>query len=137
MCRDEYAFNTYDGMETAVSNNIPEEIVAGMLQSSAQMFDMCSYWGAGSAAAIENQAVVSNIPTLILVGEFDTATPPAWAQLTASTLSNSYVFEFPGSGHSLLTMVPCSMEITADFLKNPMSKPSGSCIQDIEWPYFE
>jgi len=137
MCHDEFAFGSYDATETAVSNQIPEEIVAGLLQSSAQMFDLCDYWGAGLAKAIEDQAVVSDIPTLILVGEFDTATPPVWAELTAATLSNSYLFQFPGSGHSLLTMVPCSATIAADFLADPMSQPNDSCIQDIEWPYFE
>ena len=82
-------------------------------------------------------AVSSDIPTLILVGQYDVATPPRWATLTARTLSQSYLFEFPGAGHSLLSSVECAIDMTADFLNDPDVEPDDGCIDDIEWPYFE
>jgi pimeloyl-ACP methyl ester carboxylesterase len=86
---------------------------------------------------VQNQAVTSSIPTLILVGEFDTATPPQWARLTGQTLSNSFLFEFPGAGHSLLTTTDCSVDIITEFLDEPDTEPDRTCIGSIEWPYFE
>ena len=88
-------------------------------------------------AGVDNTAVSSNIPTLILVGQYDVATPPRWATLTAATLPNSTVVLVPGAGHSLLSSVECTIAITDDFLANPNQAPDTSCLADIEWPYFE
>ena len=86
---------------------------------------------------VDNTAVSSSIPTLILSGQYDVATPPRWANLAAQTLGNSYLFVFPGAGHSLLSGVECAISISATFLDNPEQAPNGACISDIEWPYFE
>ncbi|MCA9989721.1 MAG: alpha/beta hydrolase [Anaerolineales bacterium] len=137
MCHDEYSFGDYGRTEDAVAGRLPQEVEGGLLQSSFEFFQMCSFWGAGAANSVENMAVSSNIPTLILVGEFDTATPPHWATLTAQSLSNSYVFVFPGAGHSLLTTTACSVDIITEFLNDPATEPDRTCIDNIEWPYFE
>jgi pimeloyl-ACP methyl ester carboxylesterase len=137
MCHDEYAFGDYERTEEAVTGRLPAEIEGGLLQSSAEIFQMCDFWGAGVADGVQNTAVSSDIPTLILVGEFDTATPPQWATITAQSLSNSFVFEFPGAGHSLLTTTDCSVDIITAFLADPGTEPDRTCINNVEWPYFE
>lgn len=86
---------------------------------------------------VDNTAVTGSIPTLILAGQYDVATPPRWARLTAQTLSQAYLFEFPGAGHSLLSSVDCAISMTNDLLENPEQEPDSSCIDEIEWPYFE
>ncbi len=106
-------------------------------QASYEFFQLCDFWDSGEAGRVEDTAVSSNIPTLILVGEFDTATPPQWAHLAAETLPNSYVFVFPGAGHSLLTTTDCSVDIITAFLNDPNTEPSRNCMNSIEWPYFE
>ena len=108
---------------------------AVVLQDIAFMVDTCAHWN--PMAAVDNTAVVSDIPTLILAGQYDTATPPWWADLTAETLSDSLVFVFPGMGHSILSASDCGIAITGDFLDDPWSEPDASCIDDIEWPWFE
>ena len=137
MCHDEYSFSDYESVENAVVGQLPEELEGGFLQLAFETFQMCNFWGAGKAESVENSAVVSSIPTLILVGEFDTATPPQWARLTAQTLNNSFLFVFPGAGHSLLTTADCSVDIIDDFLTNPGVEPDRTCINNIEWPYYE
>ena len=93
--------------------------------------------------AIENEPVSSQVPALILAGEYDTATPPAFGRLAQSTLPNSYFFQFPGFGHVELfeqaapTGPPaCAMRIMAQFLDDPTHEPDGSCIAAIGQLHF-
>ena len=135
ICHDEMARGDYERVETAVVGSIPVELEGALLQNTYDIAQLCEYWN--PMDSVDNTAVSSSIPTLILVGQYDVATPPRWARLTAQTLSNAYLFEFPGAGHSLLSSVDCSISITNDFLENPGQAPNSSCINDIEWPYFE
>jgi pimeloyl-ACP methyl ester carboxylesterase len=137
ICRDEYVFNDYETVEAAVVGSVPVELEAALLEPVADLFRVCSFWQAGAAGAIENDPVFSDIPTLILAGQYDLATPADWAYLAAETLANAFVFEFPGAGHSLLSGVSCAVDITAQFLDQPDAAPDAGCIDEIEWPYFE
>lgn len=56
------------------------------------IFPLCAAWGAKPADPVENEPVISDIPTLILEGDYDPATPPAWGQLAAETLNQAYYF---------------------------------------------
>ena len=78
--------------------NLPVELEGALLQSTFDLVSLCEYWN--PMTAVDNMAVSSPIPTLILVGQYDVATPPRWATLTAATLPNSYLFLVPGAGHS-------------------------------------
>ena len=137
ICHDEYVFGDYDTAEARLITEAPEALEAILLQPVADFFHTCSYWAAGEAGPVENEPVFSSIPTLILAGQYDSATPPEWAQLTASTLSNAFIYEFPGAGHSLLSADGCAIDITAEFLDSPRQIPDSSCIANIDWPYFE
>ena len=135
ICHDEYALGDYERVETAVVGNIPQELEGALLQATFDLTSLCEYWNPMNS--VDNTAVSSSIPTLILVGQYDVATPPRWATLTAATLSNSHLVLVPGAGHSLLSSVECTITITDDFLANPDQAPDTSCLNDIEWPYFE
>ena len=96
---------------------------------------MCAEWGAKSAAAIENQPVVSDIPTLILAGDNDPITPPAWGKLAAQTLSHSYFFEFPWVGHAVLgagVWGSCSQSIISAFIADPNSASDATCLSKLK-----
>lgn len=132
MCHDEFVFGDIDAAEDVVTQMLPEELHAGMFYSgTVNQYDSCQLWEAGVAAPSEDAAVVSAIPTLILVGEFDPATPPEWAELTKETLSNGYLFELPGLGHSLTAELPCPVGMMTAFINNPNAAPDSSCIADL------
>ncbi len=135
ICYDEYALGDYDRVEEAIIGTIPVELEGALLQTTLSLTQLCAYWSPRNA--VDNTAVSSDIPTLILSGQYDVATPPRWASLTAGTLSNAYLFEFPGAGHSLLSDVECAINITSNFLEQPDQSPNGACINEIEWPFFE
>jgi pimeloyl-ACP methyl ester carboxylesterase len=135
ICHDEFATGDYERVETAVVGTIPTELEGALLQNTYDQMQLCALWN--PKTAVDNTAVSSSIPTLILVGQYDVATPPRWATLTAATLSNAYLFEAPGAGHSILSTVECSLTIANDFLNEPGVEPNGRCLDDIECPYFE
>jgi pimeloyl-ACP methyl ester carboxylesterase len=71
---------------------------------------------------------VSDVPTLILAGAFDPITPPAWGQMTAGHLTNSYYFEFRGNGHWVTRSSRCALSIALAFWDNPLNQPDASCL---------
>jgi pimeloyl-ACP methyl ester carboxylesterase len=93
---------------------------------------ICQLWGAGQADPPEYQPVQSDIPTLLLNGgDFDSATPPYYAKLAASTLTHGYLFEFPVYGH-VVSYEECPMAMMNDFLNDPSSAPDSSCMTKIK-----
>ncbi len=129
ICHDEYALGDYERVETAVIGNIPVELEGALLQSTFDLVSLCEYWN--PMTAVDNMAVSSPIPTLILVGQYDVATPPRWATLTAATLPNSYLFLVPGAGHSLLSSVECTVSLGDAFSENSNYSPVAVCRDEI------
>lgn len=92
------------------------------------MFTICDYWQSITPAAVENEPVHSDLPTLILAGEYDPITPPQWGLLASQTLSQSYFYEFRGLGHSVFASDECPMIMTLDFLNDPFTPPNAACM---------
>jgi pimeloyl-ACP methyl ester carboxylesterase len=99
-------------------------------------FDVCSLWDIPSANARESQAVVSDIPTLILSGHFDPVTPPMYARLTAQTLSNGYLYEFSNMAHGVMRSDPCALQMGLAFLDDPSHAPDSSCMDTLSGVEF-
>ena len=100
------------------------------------IFTICQSWGAREADPIENERVSSDIPTLVLSGEYDPVTPPAWGQIVAEDLNNSFYFEFPGVGHGASISGECPLSVSLAFLADPNAEPDGSCIAEMTGPAF-
>jgi pimeloyl-ACP methyl ester carboxylesterase len=97
---------------------------------------ICSIWNVPKAAAIENKPVKSDIPTLILAGEFDAYTPPDWGRQTSKNLKNSFFFEVPWLAHGPgFSAPPCLREMIADFFERPQTAPKSECIEQIRSKY--
>src|SRR5690606_1786112 len=78
---------------------------------------ICPTWEAGQADATITAPVESSIPTLILNGsDFDSATPPGYAQLAASTLSKGHLFVFSRYTHGI-SSEDCPKSMMAAFLE--------------------
>ncbi len=132
-CHDELPFNTYEDLQ-AVAEQYPA--FANFVLGQAE-YVICPIWGAAEAGGIETQAVSSPVPTLLLAGTYDPVTPPAWAHLTAESLSTSYVYEFPGLGHGVSLVEGCPQRIMQAFLTDPTVAPhNADCIEAMPWPRF-
>ena len=99
------------------------------------MFDDCRVWDVPAAPASVREPTVSEIPTLILSGSFDSVTPLAWAYAAAETLPNSSIASIPGVGHFVAPESPCAQSIIASFLLRP-DAPDTNCVATLRPPIF-
>lgn len=98
---------------------------------SATFPAFCEQWGAAALDSYVDDPVVSDIPTLILSGEFDPITPSVGGDVIAETLSNAYVYTVPGQGHGSLLIDLCPIGIMIDFLADPASEPDADCLSEM------
>lgn len=136
-CYEENGFTTPEEVMTAVADH-PE--LANIFQYSANLgvpaFSICDAWGAGMADAVENEPVTSDIPTLILAGEYDPITPPSWGQVVQASLSQAYYYEFPGTGHGVSLSGDCAQSVMESFWADPTSEPASACLAEVGSPNF-
>ncbi|MBN1661159.1 MAG: alpha/beta fold hydrolase [Anaerolineae bacterium] len=130
-CHEEAPFNTPEEIRAA-AQGVPPPMRAFELTST---LEICDLWGAGIPDPIEAEPVYSDVPVLILEGDYDPITPPAYGRSTAETLPNSYYFEFPGLGHGV-TLADCPAEIARSFLTDPTSRPLAACLPLMGPPDF-
>ena len=88
---------------------------------------VCDAWQVPAAPAKENQPVVSGVPTLIIAGEFDPDTPPAWGQQLVGPLSHAYFIELRGRSH-VAGYYRCGQQVAAEFVRNPEKAPGLDCV---------
>ncbi|MCB9454508.1 MAG: alpha/beta fold hydrolase [Anaerolineaceae bacterium] len=112
----------------ATGATLPQSLAGTFNRFTEDIFTLCAEWGVQPAPDRENQAVVSNIPALVLAGEFDPITPPVWGQMVSDDLANSHLYVFPGLGHGAVRSDTCPLQIALSFLDDPTGEPDSSCI---------
>lgn len=132
-CRDELGFDSYDNVHTVSADYSP--LVFGYY-ASPSFYATCEWWQAGEADPIENEPVISDVPTLLFAGYFDTITSTEWAQSAAETLPNSYYFEFPNLAHGVMRYDDCALRIGLEFLKDPWTEPDSTCMESLTTPNY-
>lgn len=128
-CSDEFAFVSEQDFQ-AVQGQILPELRAERQRAYDLAKAQCAIWNVPQSPAIENQPVVSDVPTLILSGQFDPATPPRYGEEAAQTLGRSTVVELLGSSHDPASASPCGVTIVQSFLQAPTATPDTSCADD-------
>ncbi len=105
--------------------------------TSETLFVLCETWHAAPFDPREAEPVLSDIPTLLLSGEYDPITPPAYGRMVAANLSASQHYEFPGQGHVVgLWQSSCAVRIARDFISDPYAALDTACIQRTTGPDF-
>jgi len=94
-------------------------------------FALCKGWNVPAAPASEDQAVKSDVPTLVLSGQFDPVTPPAWGKLAASTLSKSTYVALPAAGHGASLSEACPRRLALAYFDSPTAALDTSCTQSM------
>lgn len=102
------------------------------------IFDLCDTWQVEGIRPGENEAVSSDIPTLLMAGEYDSTTPPFWAEQVAENLSNATYIEFPAQGHGVAFSQDstCPQEIAKSFFSDPAAALDTSCSIAMPSPDF-
>lgn len=102
--------------------------------TSFEGFNSLSNWHSFRAPILENQPVISEIPTLMASGSLDPVTPISNATEALRYLKNGYGVVFPDESHEMANS--CFLQIAENFLNNPYHKPDLDCStirQPIEW----
>lgn len=92
-----------------------------------RLFTECPIWNVANAGPAVSAPIVSDLPVLILEGDFDAATAPAWVDLILPGLVNHRLVAFPLTGHSVLGKSKCAVSIVAEFLDNPGKPTDTTC----------
>lgn len=96
----------------------------------------CRVWGVKRSAGA-TAAVTTDVPVLILRGEYDAFNPHDPVQQARSAMPNAHIVAVPYVGHDVFGTYDCLREERNAWLSNPSSTPDYSaCLQSIEQPSF-
>ncbi|MFM9865192.1 MAG: alpha/beta fold hydrolase [Micropepsaceae bacterium] len=75
------------------------------------------------------------VPTLVVAGEWDPATPAAQAQRAAAVLGPRATYTLlRGQAHGATWDEPCASTLVRDFLRNPANTPNAACAATLQAP---
>jgi len=97
---------------------------------------LCEAWHGERAAPAFGEPVYSEVPTLLITGDYDPITPPANARLAMETLPNSTLVVVPGEGHAAITTRECTQDLAARFLADPGKELATKCVGELPAPQF-
>ncbi len=108
---------------------------------SASMVDtleqICEVWPQGYLHEDLLEPVVADTPVLVLSGEFDPITPPAWGEAVLPGLSNSRHLIAPGQGHGVVVR-GCLPRLAGNFVDDlDLAAIDASCLDNLApFPFF-
>jgi pimeloyl-ACP methyl ester carboxylesterase len=135
-CSEDWAFLTKQDIAKSEQGIEPHVAKVFGEEDEQQEYSVCQFWNVQAVPSVQKKSVSSDLPTLILAGEYDPITPPSNGQEVEKNLSHSYFFLFPGQGHGQEYSSSCSNEIISAFEDNASQKPSGACINQMTEPAF-
>ena len=130
-----------DRQDVSDSHLIPRDLFSRWLDIEIAL---CRRFAMDPLPPDHHQGTISDVPTLLLSGYYDAATPPRDAIHVARSLPRSYQFTFPDRSHSVLTaslfdvedLPGCPSRIVTAFLDDPEERPDDSCLQHSRKPNF-
>lgn len=134
-CNEEIAYNTFEEIEAA-SEGLPATVARNMNVDNYMTWEICQGWEAGPLSPVEDEPVVSDIPTLLTSGSLDPITPPRWGDLAAETLANGYHYVIEGGGHGISFSSDCVRDMMNNFLDDPTTDPGLACVDATRGPEF-
>ena len=99
-----------------------------------QQREACALWARGEIPKDYAAPTRSNLPVLILTGEWDPVTPPIYGETAARYLPNSLHIIVPSGGHGFggLEGLDCISKLTVDFInKGSVKGLDTSCVKGI------
>jgi len=109
----------------------PAFLVEQTLAEMAARADGCAGWS--DALSAPTPATYGETPVLILNGQFDANTPPAYAELARSQLPNVQLVIIPNAGHSILgNHGNCPTQMVQQFLIAPGQALETDCTTEMQ-----
>lgn len=113
---------------------IGEALAATSPVTGRPLWDICADWQLESEADTAFSAATPEVPTLVVTGQLDQITPPAYGEQLANELPQATLVEVPRAGHSpLLNAGPCGFRVLNAFLDDPATV-DVKCLEKVS-PY--
>lgn len=126
LCREEFAFEDPAALE-ATDRNDP--IALSVARDARRFFEVCPAFATGSAAAVENQPLTSDIPTLMLSADIDAGCPAELSDEAVKRLSHGRNYTFVNRMHTVQGSA-CAQKMMAQFLQTADPVVDTSCMTD-------
>ncbi|HEX6045221.1 MAG TPA: alpha/beta hydrolase [Pyrinomonadaceae bacterium] len=100
-----------------------------------QQREACALWPRGTIPSDYGKPVRSDVPVLMLTGEWDPVTPPVNAEYVARTLPNSVQIVVPQGGHGFggLENIDCIVRLSGEFVERGTTKGlDTACVKSIK-----
>jgi pimeloyl-ACP methyl ester carboxylesterase len=105
--------------------DFPDSVLVNAPQLPFQR-ELCRAWNVPKGPDAQRVPAHSNIPTLVVSGNFDAKTGAEWGRHPAATLPNSTYVQINGMTHWAIAQSPCAQQILQSFLDHPKS-PDIAC----------
>jgi pimeloyl-ACP methyl ester carboxylesterase len=105
-----------------------------------QQREACAEWPRGEVPKDYPSYVLSDVPALILTGQWDPVTPPKYGDIAARNFRNSLHIVVPSGGHGFngVTNIECVDDLIAEFVNGGTAKGlDTSCIKQIHRSGFQ
>ncbi len=130
-CGEEMPFEDARGVEHQTS----PAYGLGRIDERTASIAMCRAWNVAKADDKEKLPVKSDVPVLVLTGEFDPDTPPDWGRGLLANMPNAAVVLFPGNSHGA-GFNRCGAQIETAFLRDPKAPVVAGCAQKMRGADF-
>jgi len=127
-CHDSMAATSAADIE---GSNAAEPRLAKAFAGDSNWPAYCDAWQPGRATAEELAPAQSAVPTLLLAGDFDPVTPPAYSELALKSLSHGQIVGLPNAGHGSKAIFPCTLELESAFLAQPDKPLDLACLRHL------
>lgn len=130
VCTEDYPRISSDEAARESKGNV----FAGHLLASRMK--ACEFWPQGAVPAGYYEPVTSSVPVLVLSGDLDPVTPPAWGEAVSKHLVNARHIVVPGTGHGAIG-TGCGSRIAQEFVHSGTTDElNTSCLQGLRRPPF-
>jgi pimeloyl-ACP methyl ester carboxylesterase len=130
-CAEEMPFEN----PARIAAQLSPSLGLGGVSEVAATPEVCRAWNVTAAPAVEDTPVKSDVPALILAGEFDPDTPPDWGRQLLESMPNAHYVELRGRSHGA-GFNPCGGSITLAFLRAPDTAPPVGCALELRGADF-
>jgi hypothetical protein len=133
LCTEQYPFREpFEQMKEEMAGaGMPDFYIEEAIESLTQQIADCDAWRGAMTEPTPDE--YGAYPVLILAGQFDNITPPAWAETAASLLPNAQLVAIPNAWHSIMgNNGPCPSDIALQFLANSGEAVDAGCTDDMK-----
>ena len=93
-------------------------------------------WPKGTVDPAYYEPVVSDVPVLVLSGDVDPVTPPAWGEAVVKHFKNGRHIASPATGHGVIG-TPCGADLVQSFIDLGTAEALDvTCVNAVRRPPF-